>query len=911
MNDWYRLEASEAAERLQVSPAAGLSAKEAAQRLTKYGPNELLEQGGKGLVRILWEQLAATMVVVLIVAAMVSALLGDYRDSLAIIIIVVLNAILGTVQEYRAEKALAALRRLAAPSVRVRRDGVVEEISAQKLVPGDVILLEVGNVVPADARILESINLRLQESALTGESQPVEKLVPALSEEHSIAERSNMVYLGTVVTYGRGLAMVTETGMQTELGKIAAMIQTVSAEQTPLQRRLNQLGYILVGVILLLVTIIFALGLWRGENLHLMFMIGVSLAVAAIPEALPAVVTITLALGAQRMLKRRALIRKLPAVETLGSVTVICSDKTGTLTENRMTMTMAYLVGELIDLSQHNRSTQHSSLAVLLGAATLCNDAVLKSENGTTSQQAIGDPTETALALAAAQLGLEKAQLEKVLPRVDELPFESERKRMTTLHQVTSTNDLPDALATICTGSDMATPQYLIFTKGAVDSLLELSNQVWVKGRCEPLTAHWRKQIIAAHDRMTGSGMRVLAIAFRPLTDFTGHIEEFEQELIFIGLTGLMDPARPEVKEAVSTCQSAGIRPLIITGDHPLTAQYIAQSLSIGNGGHILTGSQLDRMSVEELTNIVEEISVYARVSPAHKLKIVEALQNRGQIVAMTGDGVNDAPALKKADIGLAMGITGTDVAKEASDMVLLDDNFATIVSAVEEGRVIYDNIRKYINNTMTGNAGAIWTMFLAPFLGMPLPLLPLQVLWMNLVTDGLPSVALGLEPAERDTMKREPYHPGETIFSRGMGYHIIVMGLFIGLLLLGLGYWYWCAGAAYWQTMVLTTLIYARMAHILATRSERDSLFTVGIFSNRPLFAAVALTGVLQLCVIYLPPLQALFQTVALPTIDLLFSLALSILVFIMVEVKKWLRRRGSTQNNKQICYSERTLPT
>jgi Ca2+-transporting ATPase len=867
--------------------------------------------------------MTAVMVVILIVAAVISAFLGDYKDTIAIMAIVVLNSILGFTQEYRAEKAMAALKKLAVPTVKVRRDGHVREVSARELVPGDVVLLEAGALVPADGRLLESANLRVQESALTGESEPVEKNPEALAtEDLPLGDRRNMVYMGTVVTYGRGLAVVVETGMKTELGRIAEMIQTVEREPTPLQRRLEQLGRGLAIAALVIVAVVFALGLLRGEDVRLMFLTAISMAVAAIPEGLPAVVTIALALGAQRMLKRRALIRKLPAVETLGSVTTICSDKTGTLTENRMTVTVLDVAGHMLNLTEMTHHGQPvwtppdnphpvavpsreaaagpetmpaqlaPSLQLLLAGAALCNDAILEPEvDGTDRLHAVGDPTEGALVVAAAQFNLQKEDLEQCLPRAAEAPFTSERKRMTTVHQLLNGYDrLPGWLPNIEGGP------YIAFSKGAVDSLLNVSTRVWADGQVEQLTPAWQIRIQTANDQLAQNGMRVLGVAYRPLETLptNGREEMLERELVFVGLVGMIDPPRSEVREAVHTCQTAGIRPLMITGDHPLTAQHIARELKIATNGQVLTGQDLERMSLEELETIVEEVPVYARVSPEHKLKIVQALQDKGHIVAMTGDGVNDAPALKKADIGVEMGITGTDVSKEAADMVLLDDNFATIISAVKEGRVIYDNIRKFIKYTLTSNAGEIWVMLLAPFLGMPLPLLPLQILWINLVTDGLPGLALGVEPAERGTMRRPPYHPRENIFGRRMGRDIIWIGLLMGLVSLLMGFWAWSTGNPTWQTMVFTTLTLSQMGNALAIRSDRESLFSIGLLSNKPLLGAVLLTFVLQLAVVYVPFLQEIFKTVSLSPADLAISLVLSTVVFWGVELEKWVSRRS-----------------
>lgn len=900
---WFCMEAEDVLIYLETNPMQGLTQAEAQRRLVEYGSNELIERDRKSPWRILGEQLIAIMVVILIIAAVISALLGDYIDAVAIIVIVVLNAILGFTQEYRAEKALAALKKLSVPTVKVRRDSQWQEISASELVRGDIILLEAGALVPSDARLLESINLHTQEAALTGESEPVDKNVAMLTGENlPLGDRRNMVHMGTEVTYGRGLAVVTETGMHTELGHIAEMIQTVEREPTPLQRRLEQLGRGLAVIALGIVTVVFVLGILRGEDARLMFITAISMAVAAIPEGLPAVVTIALALGAQRMLKRRALIRKLPAVETLGSVTVICSDKTGTLTENRMTVTVLDVLGETqsIDalLSKGTpvldadltflKKPRVRSLGLLVKAATLCNDAILeRKQNDGDYYRAIGDPTEGALVVAAAQLGMLKPELESRWPRVAEIPFTSERKRMTTIHRVEVFPNQTDA--------PWRDAPYVAFGKGAVDSLLDITTHVWSGDRAIPLTDELRQRMLAANDSLAQDGQRVLGIVFRPLSMLPENAEEdvLEREVTFIGLVGMIDPPRQEVKEAVQTCKTAGIRPVMITGDHRLTALNIARELGIADDGHAMTGQDLAQLSVDELDHFVEDVPVYARVSPEHKLKIIRALQDQGHIVAMTGDGVNDAPALKKADIGVAMGITGTDVSKEAADMVLLDDNFATIVAAVSEGRVIYDNIRKFIKYTLTSNSGEIWVMLLAPFLGMPLPLLPLQILWINLMTDGLPGLALTQEPAERDTMRRPPHHPQENIFAGGMLRHILWVGLLMGLVSLAVGWWAWSADKSYWQTMVFTTLTLSQMGHALAIRSSRDSLFKIGLFSNKALLGAVLLTFVLQLAVVYIPLLQGLFKTIALPPGDLLISLLLSTVVFWGVELEKWFLRR------------------
>jgi len=909
MQNWHTLTIENLTQELGTDLAIGLNTEEATHRREQYGPNELIERGVTSPWKILWEQLTGIMVVILIISAVISLVLKEYTDAITILIIVVLNAILGFTQEYRAEQAMAALKKMATPRVRVRRSGHTQDLPSQELVPGDVILLEAGNAIPADCRLVESVNLRVQESVLTGESEPVEKHSQPLEKlDLPVADRRNMLYMGTITTYGRGSAVVVATGMQTQLGHIADMIQTVGPEKTPLQRRLDQLGKGLAVAALTLVAIVFLIGVLRGEDLRLMFMTAISMSVAAVPEGLPAVVTIALALGAQRMLKRNALIRKLPAVETLGSVTTICSDKTGTLTENRMTVTMLDVAGNRLDFLEQVSNytplvrpkeqpdinlTRHPGVALLLLGGSLCNDAIIECNEETSSYASIGDPTEGALVIAAAQADLWKDELEVKFPRISELPFDSERKRMTTIHQAPSADvDLPQGLAIVHTQRQGDT---VAFTKGAIDGLLEISDQVWVKDHFEPLTREWLDRIHEANNGMAQKGMRVLGVAFRWLDHAPEAPTEAQVEhgLTFVGMSAMIDPARPEVRDAVAITRTAGVRPVMITGDHPLTALHIARELGIAINDKVLTGLELAKMTVEELKAVVEDISVYARVSPEHKLKIVQALQEKGHIVAMTGDGVNDAPALKRADIGVAMGITGTDVSKEAADMVLLDDNYATIVAAVEEGRRIYDNIRKFIRYTMTSNAGEIWVMLLAPFLGMPLPLLPLQILWVNLVTDGLPGLALTVEPAERDTMQRPPYSPKESIFGRGMVRDILVVGLLMGLVSLGVGFFAWLRGDPAWQTMAFTTLTMAQMGNALAVRSERYTLWKIGLFSNRLILGAVLLTLVLQMAVVYLPFFQDIFNTLPLSAGDLAISLGCSVLVYFGVEVYKMISHR------------------
>ena len=929
MSDWHRKAFADVVQQLDSDTASGLSEDQVALRFAEHGPNELVETGGRGPWSILWEQLSGAMVLLLVVAAIVSAFLHEYTDAVVILAIILLNAALGFVQDYRAEKALAALKKLAVPIVRVRREGVVQEISARDLVPGDIVLIEVGNYVPADGRLVESINLKIQESALTGESEAVEKQVEPLEREDlPLGDRTNMVHMGTVLTYGHGQAVVTETGMNTELGHIARSLQTVEAEPTPLQKRLAQLGRTLALVAIAIVALVFVMGTLRGEEPRLMLMTALSLAVAVVPEGLPAVATVALALGARRMYKRHALIRKLPAVETLGSVTVICSDKTGTLTENRMTVTVLDVAGDRLDLAETSQKGQrsaesevsdevgvlqqqvanHSGLALLLTGAGLCNDAELEMDSEHQRFRAVGDPTEGALAVAAASLGLRKDRLLTLCPREAEVPFDSDRKRMTTVHRIApSVGDETDGpvKAALRPIIDLD-GDCLAFTKGAVDSILGACQYVWDEGAPKPMDDEWQRRIAKANDKLAAKGMRVLGVAFRLLDEqerAESNLESVEQELMFLGMLGMIDPPRSEVAQAVARCRTAGIRPIMITGDHPLTASHIAQQLKIADDSDVLTGQDLEQMSAEDLRATVETTSVYARVAPKHKLQLVQALQDNGHVVAMTGDGVNDAPALKQAHIGVAMGITGTDVSKEASQMVLLNDNFATIVNAVEEGRIVYDNIRKFVKYTMTSNAGEVWVMVLGPLMGMPLPLLPLQILWINLVTDGLPGLALAIEKAERDTMRRPPYPPKEHIFDRSMVRDIAWIGLLMGVVSLGLGYWSWVSGSsvAHWRTNIFTVLTFTQMGNALAIRSSRDSLFRIGVFSNKALVASVALTFGLQTAVIYWPPLQAIFKTMALTPGELVMCIALSTIVFWTIEAQKLLSRFVEKRSNKR----------
>jgi Ca2+-transporting ATPase len=870
---WYQLPVDEAVQRLRVDPRAGLGADDVRRRRERFGPNVLREGKRRGPLRMLAAQFTDFMILILVAAALISGLIGDLTDTIVILAIVVMNAAVGFVQEYRAERAVAALKLLAAPSARVLRDGEIHTLAAAGLVPGDIVLLEAGNVVPADLRLTETFVLKIDESMLTGESQPVEKHTRPLHEtELPLGDRLNLAYKGTIVTYGRARGVVVATGMQTELGKIAGLLHAEKDARTPLQKRLTRFGRIIAVAVLLLCGVMFGVGIMRGEPVLLMLLTAISLAVAAIPEALPAVVTVALALGARRMVQRNVLIRRLPAVETLGSVTYICSDKTGTLTENRMRAEEIYAAGDLLKTATPT-GRAGEPWESLFHALALSNDARRAGDS-----ELVGDPTEVALYLAAEQAGYRKETLARVSPRIAELPFDSERARMTTLHR--------------------AADGIIAYTKGAPEKLLSLCRHQLTARGAQAFEAGPVEEIL---ERMAADGLRVLAVAFRrwPEEPASLNPETVERDLTFLGLVGLMDPPRAEAADAVRLCMSAGITPVMITGDHPGTAGAVARRLDIiGQEEIVLTGQELARLDPEVFAEQVPRVRAYARVAPAQKIRIVQALQDRGEFVAMTGDGVNDAPALKRADIGIAMGKGGTDVAREASHMILLDDNFASIVAAVREGRRIFDNIRKFIKFIMTGNSGEILTLFLAPFLGLPIPLLPIHILWVNLVTDGLPGLALAVEPEERGIMRRPPRPPRESIFAHGMWQHIVWVGLLIAALCLLTQAWAIHAGTSHWQTMVFTVLTLAQMAHVLAVRSERDSLFTQGIFSNTPVLGAVLLTFGLQLATIYVPWLNPIFRTQPLSPGELAFCLAASSVVFVAVEIEKALIRRGWLYN-------------
>lgn len=866
---WHVLPWSDVAKAFEVHPGKGLSLKEVNQRLTEFGKNMLHTKKGTHPVFVFLGQFKDFMVLVLLAATIVSGLLGEVADAITIMAILIVNAILGFIQEYRAEKSIDSLKSLTAPEARVLRDGVEVKIPAAELVPGDIILLEAGDRIPADIRWIQAVNIEVEESALTGESHPVAKSVLALTDELTpMADRVNMGYMGTIVVNGRGAGVVVATGMDTEMGIIAGMIQSVEDEETPLQKRLAQLGKYLVFISLAVCALVVATGVWRGEGFYKMFLAGVSLAVAAIPEGLPAIVTVALAIGVQRMVKRKAIVRKLPAVETLGCATVICSDKTGTLTQNEMTVRQIYSDRRMISVTGQGYDpkgefhggdpmTSKDPLNEALKVAALCNNSVLtrkgiqvaglfRSSSKESPWGIDGDPTEGALLVAAAKAGIWRETLERKEERVGEIPFDSDRKRMSVIYK-----DKNGKKA---------------YVKGAPDVILRLCKSELTSDGVVELNDIRRRTIMHANDEMARKALRVLAVAERGLREEENEEEKIEENLVFVGLMGMIDPPRTSASKAIKVCRRAGIKPVMITGDHRLTAEAVAQELGILRDKFqgILTGTELEYLSDEELEKKVMTTSVYARVTPKDKLRIVRALKKNGQVVAMTGDGVNDAPAVKEADIGVSMGKTGTDVTKEASAMVLADDNFATIVAAVEEGRAIYDNIRKFIRYLLSCNLGEVLTMFLATLLGLPLPLLAIQILWVNLVTDGLPAMALGVDGMDKDIMSRPPRAPEENIFARGLARKIGIRGTMIGLgtlfvftaaLFLGVN----MLGA---RTMAFSTLVFSQLFHVFDCKSETRGIFEVGLFSNPYLVAAVLISTLMQLSVVYLPPLQVIFKT-------------------------------------------------
>lgn len=885
-NFWHAKSTDEAFDQLS-SAETGLSANEAEARLAKYGPNEIQAAHRVSPWEILFEQFKNVLILILLGATAISFFLGHGTESIVIAVIVLFAVGLGFVQEYRAERAIEALRQMAAPTATVLRDGIEVKVPAREVVPGDVTLLRTGDRIPADGRLIESINLQIEEAALTGESVPVEKHTDALpTQEMPVGDRKNMVYAGTAATYGRGRALIVATGMQTEFGKIAQLLQTVESSKTPLQQNLDKVGSVLARAAFVVVAIIVALGLLRGQPFIEMLIFGIALAVAVVPEALPAVVTISLAIGVQKMVKRNALIRRLPAVETLGSTSVICSDKTGTLTKDEMTVRKLFVAGQVFDVSGSgyaphgqfsNNGTQAEptkELKQMLTAATLASDAtIVKNETGNEKNDwdIKGDPTEGALVVAAAKAGLKKEALDDTHPRVQEIPFTSESKRMTTLHK----NE----------------KGMVAYTKGAPEIILENCDLVLTPSGIKKMDDAARKQALDTALEFASQALRVLAIASKP--DAT--LESAQTGMTFLGLAGMIDPPRPEAKEAIAVCESAGIRPVMITGDHPLTAQAVARELGLLKTGRVVTGAELDDISDEDFKREVETIDVYARVSPAHKLRVVTALQANEHIVAMTGDGVNDAPALKKADIGIAMGITGTDVTKEAAAMTLTDDNFASIVAAVEEGRGVFGNIKKYLMYLLSSNIGEIGLMAGSALLGLPLPLTAVQILYVNLATDGLPALALSVDPAEKDLMKRKPRNQKTGIFTRPVVALMLAGGIWSTVINLGLFIWAMNSGRSLEEAMTMTfvSLVLVQFFKAYNFRSDRHSVFNRP-FENKWLNTAILWEAVLLLLIVYVPALHEPFNTFSLPLIDWAIIFGLSLTISPILELVKWMERKG-----------------
>ena len=886
--DWHFLPTTDVIDKLQ-SRLTGLSYDEANVRLQLYGSNELIESKHTSSLVLFISQFTSLLIIILFIAAILSAVIGDGVEAIAILIIVILAGVLGFLQEYQAEKAIESLKKMAAPYAAVIRNGKECSIPAHNIVPGDVIILRTGDKIPADARLTEVINLKIDEASLTGESASTEKIdTPLLQSETSLGDRLNMAYLGTAVSYGRGKAIVTATGMATEFGKIAGMLQATESRKTPLQVDLDKVGRILGIFSIILAAVISLFGIFRGYAVVEMFIWGVALAVAVIPEALPAVVTISLALGVRRMVKRRALIRKLQAVETLGATTIICSDKTGTLTQDEMTIRKIFTNGKLIDVSGSGYTPQGTfsidgksfdpmqdrDLSNLLYAGVLCNDTVLQHNNN--EWEVLGDPTEGGIIVAAAKAGINHEEIVKLFPRINEIPFSSERKRMTTIHQFHK--------------------GLHAFSKGAPEVVLGTCSYVYRGGKSEPISDKERKEIIDTAHRMGEDALRVLGLAEKPFTHDDKVDASVEHDMVFLGLVGMIDPPRPEAKDAIKLCEQSGIKPVMITGDHKITAVAVARELGILRDGGVITGTELEHISDEELEQRVESINVYARIAPEHKMRIVTAFMNRGHVVAMTGDGVNDAPSLKKADIGIAMGITGTDVSKEASDMILTDDNFASIVSAIEEGRSIFENIRKYLIFLLSGNMATVFAMVCALVFMLPLPLSAVQILFINFIMDGLIAIALGVEPPEPGIMRKKPRNVHEGILNKKVLWSIGSIGVWIAIVTVCVFVWERYNGYSdqHAVTVFFATLILSRLFNGINCRSMEDSIFKLGIFTNKPLVYSTIVAMLLTCIVIYIPAMQKPFGTIFLSLREVTVALLASSTVLIMAEIQKhWQRRK------------------
>ncbi|KOY67696.1 MULTISPECIES: calcium-transporting P-type ATPase, PMR1-type [Clostridium] len=867
---WFNKTSQEILEKLAVDPSKGLSSEEVGKRKEKYDLNKLNSKKQKSLLKMFFEQLNDILIYILLAAAIISGVLGEISDALIIGIVVIINTVIGVVQESKAEKALEALKQLSTPKALVKRNGENVEIPSEDVVPGDVIVLDAGRYVPCDLRLIETANLKIEESALTGESVPVEKHAEEKLEDPktSLGDQKNMAFMSTLATYGRGTGIAVGTGMNTEIGKIAKMLEGEDKELTPLQKKLAELGKILGFAALGICALMFVVGLLQKRDILEMFLTAISLAVAAIPEGLPAIVTIVLAMGVQRMIKENAIIRKLPAVETLGAVNIICSDKTGTLTQNKMTVIKFYTNNEIQDIDKLN--IEDNIHKILLENLVLCNDATFSKDSST------GDPTEIALLEAGAKYNIVKNNIENEHKRIDEIPFDSDRKLMTTVNNFDDKN--------------------YVMTKGAIDNLLKISTNAYINGEVVPLTDEIKQNIMNASNEMSKNALRVLGAAYKTLEDTNYNKENLEMDLTFIGLVGMIDPPRESVKDSIFECKNSGIKTIMITGDHKVTAFAIAKELGIAEDeSQAIFGYELDDMSDSELSSKIENLRVFARVSPEHKVKIVKALKSKGNIVSMTGDGVNDAPSLKAADIGVAMGITGTDVAKGASDMVLTDDNFSTIVSAIKEGRNIYNNIKKSIIFLLSCNLGEIIALFIGILLGWPAPLRPIHLLWVNLITDSLPALSLGIDPGDPDIMDEKPRNPKESLFAGGAGISLILNGLLIGVLTLiafEVGRIRYSDSLMHAQTMAFVVLSVSQLFHSFNMRHPKKSIFQLGLFTNKYLFASVIFGIFLQDMVITIPFLASIFKVFDLTMQDWIFVCALSIIPLVINEIVKFFKR-------------------
>ncbi len=889
MTQFYNKKNAEIFEHFKVTQDTGLSAEEAKRRVEEYGYNQLEAKSKKTFASMFFAQFKSFMIVILLIAALVSGITGildgeGLLDTFVILGILILNALIGAIQEQKAQSSLDALKNLTAPVTKVFRDGSVKEIPTKELVPGDIVILETGAVVPADIRLFETMNLKIQESAMTGESVPVDKNTETLEGDNlALGDRTNMAFASGMVTYGRGRGVVVSTGMQTEVGKIANMIQQADDTETPMKKRLEELGKVLGIAALAICGVIFLVGILYGNSVLSMFMTAVSLAVAAIPEGLPAISTVVMAIGVQRLVKRNAIIRTLPSVETLGSATVICSDKTGTLTQNKMTVVEAYTnhTTKKFDAASQD-ITLNDEENKLLSIAVLCTDAHLRILKDGTHKTA-GDPTETALLDVGLRFGIDKNLVEKSFSRIAEIPFDSDRKRMTTVNKESEETGIT------------------VNVKGGLDEVLSVCSRILDKGEVRELTLDDIKKINSVNERMAGSALRVLAMAYKELADLPSQIDidTLENELVFAGLTGMIDPARPEVIEAVARCSAAGIRPVMITGDHKITAMAIAREIGIfKEGDEAITGSELELISDSDLFKNVKRFSVYARVAPEHKVRIVKAWQKHKEVVAMTGDGVNDAPALKQADIGAAMGIVGTDVAKDASDMVLTDDNFATIVSAVEEGRRIYDNILKAIQFLLSTNVGEIFLLLVASVLNWGTPLLPIHILWVNLVTDSLPALALSVDPAEKDIMNRKPRNSKNGFMTKGMIWRTLYQGVMLGAIpLVAYRIGLRDGGESLGQTMAFTSLVFAQLMHVRNLHSNTLSTFRISPMRNKPLIGAIVISAALMLMVLLVTPIREAFRLSVMDGNHWWLVIGMSVIPIAVVEIFKLFKINGTKE--------------